>query len=52
MEMHGQLHTPGKGAAGTRWIVGWVGLRAGPDTVMKRKIPLSCPYRKLDLASH
>jgi hypothetical protein len=27
---------------GTHWIGGWVGPRAGPDTVVKRKIPSPC----------
>jgi hypothetical protein len=30
-------------AYGTHWIIGWVGLRAGLDAVVKRKIP--SPYR-------
>jgi hypothetical protein len=45
----GQLHTPyailpGVRAPGTRWIAGWVGPRAGPDAVKKRKIP--CLHRE------
>jgi len=39
MEVRDQLH-PGETAPGTPWIGGWVGHRAGPDTVVKRnKIP-------------
>jgi hypothetical protein len=30
---------PREGASGTRWIGGWVGLRAILDVVVKRKIP-------------
>jgi hypothetical protein len=44
MKASGQLHapaviTPRERAPGTHWIGGWVGLRAGLDTVVKRKIP-------------
>jgi hypothetical protein len=47
MEVSGQLHAradlpPGK-ELGTHWIGGWVGLRAGLDAGMRRKIP--APYR-------
>jgi len=28
-----------EGAPGTHWIGGWVGLKAGLDTVAKREIP-------------
>jgi len=35
--------TPRERAPGTRWIGGWVGPRAGLDTVIKRKI--HSPYR-------
>jgi hypothetical protein len=31
------------GGPGTPWIGGWAGLRAGLDTVVRRKIPI--PYR-------
>jgi hypothetical protein len=31
--------TPRERAPGTHWIGGWVGYRAGLDTVVKRKIP-------------
>jgi hypothetical protein len=34
--------TPRKRAPGTQWIGGWVGPRAGLDTVSKRKIPSPC----------
>jgi hypothetical protein len=42
MEVSGQLHAPaallpGERAPGTRWIVGWVGPRAGLNGVEKRK---------------
>jgi hypothetical protein len=33
--------TPRERASCTHWIVGWVGPRAGPYTVVKRKIPSS-----------
>jgi hypothetical protein len=32
--------TPRERAHGTRWTGGWVGPRAGLDTVVKRKIPM------------
>jgi hypothetical protein len=35
------LYPQGKNP-GTHWIRGWVGPRAGPDTVVKRKIPSPC----------
>jgi len=43
MEVSGQLHAPGtflpaETAPYTQWIGGWVNLRAGLDSVM-RKIP-------------
>jgi len=31
--------TPRERAPGTHWIGGWVGPRAGLDTLMRRKIP-------------
>jgi hypothetical protein len=31
--------TPWEGAPGTNWIGGWVGPKAGLDTVVKRNIP-------------
>jgi hypothetical protein len=34
--------TPRERALGTRWIGGWVGLRAVLEAVVKRKIPSSC----------
>jgi hypothetical protein len=34
--------TPEEIAPGTRWIGGWVGLRACPDTVEKREIFFPC----------
>jgi hypothetical protein len=44
MEVSGELHAPaalapGEDQPGTHWIGGWVGNRASPDTVVKRKIP-------------
>jgi hypothetical protein len=44
MEVSGQLHAPAalpprERAPGTHWIGGWVGPRAVPDVVVKRKIP-------------
>jgi hypothetical protein len=46
MEVSGQLHAPAalpptEIAPGTQWIGGWVGPKAVPDAVMKRKIPCS-----------
>jgi hypothetical protein len=46
MEVSGQLHVPaallrGK-AIGTHWTGGWVGPRAGVDTVANRKLPSPC----------
>jgi hypothetical protein len=37
--------TPGEGTPGTRWIGGWVGLRAGLDTVEERKRTYPCGNR-------
>jgi len=42
MELSGQLHaptalTPRKRGPGIHWLGGWVGPRAGLDTVMKEK---------------
>jgi hypothetical protein len=34
-------YTPGERTPGTHWTGGWVGPRAGLDTVSKRKIPSS-----------
>jgi hypothetical protein len=47
MEVSGQFHasdrfTPRERALSTHWIGGCVGLRAGLDTVVKRKIPSPC----------
>jgi hypothetical protein len=47
MEVSGQLHAsvalpPRERAPGTHWIGGWMGPRAGLDTVSKRKTPSSC----------
>jgi hypothetical protein len=47
MEMSGQHHAPGhftpvERAPGTHSIGGWVGPRASPDTVVKRKILSPC----------
>jgi len=47
MEVSGQLHAPAtlppeKELPGTRWIGGWLGLRAGLDLVVQRKIPIPC----------
>jgi len=44
IEVGGQFHaqaalSPGKEPPGTHWIGGWVGCRAGVETVSKRKIP-------------
>jgi hypothetical protein len=44
MEVSGQLQAPaalppGERDPGTHWIWGWVGPRAGRDTVSNRKIP-------------
>jgi hypothetical protein len=44
MEVSGQLHAPAalpprERTPGTHSIGGWMGLRAGLDTVVKRKIP-------------
>jgi hypothetical protein len=38
--------TLGERAPGTSWIGGWVGLRAGMDTVEYRK--MCCPFRELN----
>jgi hypothetical protein len=45
MEVSGQLHGPAalpleKEPPRTHWIGGWVGLRAGLDTVVKNSQPL------------
>jgi hypothetical protein len=45
-EVNGQPHAPaalppGKVPLGRHWIGGWVGLRAGLDTLEKRKTPLN-----------
>jgi hypothetical protein len=47
MEVSNQLHDPGgftprERAPGTQWIGGWVGPRAGLDTVVKSNIPSPC----------
>jgi hypothetical protein len=47
MEVSGQLHAPaalppGKEPLVPIWIGGWVGPRAVPDAVVKRKIPSPC----------
>jgi hypothetical protein len=47
MEMSSQLHAPaglplGETAAGTRYVGGWVGPRAGLEIMDERKN--SCPY--------
>jgi hypothetical protein len=49
--MSGQLHAtaalpPGERAPDTHWIGGWVGPRAGPDDVEKRKF-LTLPELEL-----
>jgi hypothetical protein len=48
MELNGQLQayatlhfTRGEGAPDTHWKGGWVGLRAGLDTVEKKKLPMA-----------
>jgi hypothetical protein len=40
--------TPRERASGTRWIGGWVGLRAGLDAVVKIKIPTPAGTRTTD----
>jgi hypothetical protein len=46
MEVSGHPHDPAALPAGrvlgTHWIGGWVGLRAGLDKMVKRKIPSPC----------
>jgi hypothetical protein len=43
MEMGGQHLASWEELPDTRWIGGWVDLKAGLDAVAKRKISLSCP---------
>jgi hypothetical protein len=43
VEVSGQFHIPAALAPDAHWIGGWVGPRAGLETVVKRKIP--SPYR-------
>jgi hypothetical protein len=46
MDVNGQLHAPAALAPGIYWIGDWVGPRAGPDTVVKRKKnPFPSPAR-------
>jgi hypothetical protein len=40
--------TPRERVPGTHWIGGWVGTRAGLDTVVKRKIPTPAGNRILE----
>jgi hypothetical protein len=40
--------TPRERAAGIHWIGGWVGSRAGMDTMTKRKKSHHCPRRELN----
>jgi hypothetical protein len=47
MEVSGQFHIPGRFTPAertpiTHWIEGWVGLKAGLDSVKKKKI--FCPF--------
>jgi len=42
MQVSGQLDAPATLPPGTHRIGGWVGLRAGLDAVVKRKIHSSC----------
>jgi len=44
MEMSGQIHISDVGTSCYHCIGGWVGLRIGPDAVVKRKI--SSPRQK------
>jgi hypothetical protein len=37
-----ECFTPRERAPGTHWMGGWVGPRAGLDTVVKRKVPSAC----------
>jgi hypothetical protein len=43
---------PRKRTSGIRWIGGWVGLRAGLDTVVKRKFPRLLRESNPDLSDH
>jgi len=40
---------PGKRARGTHWTGGWLGPRAGLDSVAKRKKFYHCPCRESNL---
>jgi hypothetical protein len=40
--------TPGERTPGTHWIGGWVGLRAGLDAGVRRKILCPCRGSNLD----
>jgi hypothetical protein len=56
MEVNEQLHAPaallsGERSLGTHWIGGWVGPRAGLDTVVKRKILSPCQESNPDRPS-
>jgi hypothetical protein len=46
VRMYDKVNTPKERAPGTHWIGSWVGSRAVPDAVVKRKIPN--PRRQLN----
>jgi hypothetical protein len=53
IEVSGQLHDPARfipreRVRGAYWIRGWVGPRAGLDTVAKRKIIPSLPLPRIE----
>jgi len=53
MEVSGQLHAPAALLPRKEplWMGGWVGPRAGLDTVVKRKIPSLCRNSNLRSSS-
>jgi hypothetical protein len=57
MDVSGQVHAPAaiprwRDPPRTHWIGGWMGPRAGLDTVAKRKIPSPCRESNPDRPAH